>query len=83
MSSAVGQRRGLDLMLLWLWRRLAAIALTGPLAWEPPYAVGAALKSKEEKMDWIDKKRWWGEQTKQNPEMSPQDLHRVSCSDST
>ena len=29
-------------MLLWLWRRLAATALIGPLAWEPPYAVGAA-----------------------------------------
>ena len=34
-----------DLALLWLWRsRLAAIAPIGPLAWEPPYAVGVALK---------------------------------------
>ena len=31
-------------MLLWLRRRLAATAPTQPLAWEPPYAVGAALK---------------------------------------
>ena len=31
-------------MLLWLWRRPVAIALTRPLAWEPPYAVGAALE---------------------------------------
>ena len=30
--------------LLWLWCRPAAVALTGPLAWEPPYAVGAALE---------------------------------------
>ena len=34
-------------MLLWLWSRPAAAALTGPLAWEPPYAVGAALKRKK------------------------------------
>jgi len=31
-------------MLLWLCCRLAATALLGPLAWEPPYATGAALK---------------------------------------
>ena len=29
---------------LWLWYRLAATAPIGPLAWEPPYATGAALK---------------------------------------
>ena len=29
-------------MLLWLWRRLVATAPIGPLAWEPPYAAGAA-----------------------------------------
>ena len=33
-----------DLALLWLWRRLAVVALIWPLAWELPYAVGAALK---------------------------------------
>ena len=32
--------------MLWLWYRLAAVALIGPLAWEPPYAVGVALKGK-------------------------------------
>ena len=32
-------------MLLWLWHRLVATAPTGPLAWEPPYAAGAALKT--------------------------------------
>ena len=31
-------------MLLWLWRRPAATAPIGPLAWEPPYAMGAALE---------------------------------------
>ena len=30
--------------LLWLWCRPAAIAPIRPLAWEPPYATGAALK---------------------------------------
>ena len=49
MSCGVGCRRGLDLALLWLWRRLAAIALTGPLSWEPPYAMGMTLKTKKEK----------------------------------
>ena len=32
------------LELLWLWHRLAAVALIWPLAWEPPHAWGAALK---------------------------------------
>ena len=34
-------------MLLWLWHRLAAVAAIRPLAWEPPYAAGAALKRKK------------------------------------
>ena len=29
---------------LWLWRRPVATALIGPLAWEPPYAVGTVLE---------------------------------------
>ena len=33
--------------LLWLGRRLAAVALIRPLAWEPPQAADAALKSKK------------------------------------
>ena len=33
-----------DLALLWLRHRLAAAVPTGPLAWEPPFATGAALK---------------------------------------
>ena len=35
-SCGVGRRCGSDLVLLWLWHRLAAIALIGPLAWESP-----------------------------------------------
>jgi len=45
---------GSDPALLWLWRRLVATAPIGPLAWEPPYAAGAALektKKKKKKSD--------------------------------
>ena len=31
---------------MWLWVRPVAIDLIGPIAWEPPYATGAALKRK-------------------------------------
>ena len=44
MSCGVGGRRGSDVALLWLWHRLVATAQIRPLAWEPPYATGAALK---------------------------------------
>ena len=37
MNCGVGRRQNLDLVLLWLWYRPAAIALIKPLAWEPPY----------------------------------------------
>ena len=43
MSCGVGRRRDLDLVLLWLWGRLVAIAPIRPLAWEPAYAAGEAL----------------------------------------
>ena len=38
--------RGPDPTLLWLWCRPAATAPIRPLAWEPPYALGVALKKK-------------------------------------
>jgi len=47
-NCGVGHRLGSDPALLWLWCRLAATALTGPLAWELPYATGGALKSKKQ-----------------------------------
>ena len=49
MSCDVGCRRGLDPVLLWLWCRLEATALTQPLTWEPPYAAGVALKRQTKK----------------------------------
>ena len=48
-SCGVGRRRGLDLMLLPLWGRPAAIAPIRPLAWKRPYAVSADLKKKKKK----------------------------------
>ena len=47
MSCGIGHRRGSDPVLLWLWCRPAATALIRPLNWEPPNAVGAALKMAE------------------------------------
>ena len=46
MSCGVVHRRGSNLALLWLWYRSAPIQ---PLAWEPPYAVGVALKKKKKR----------------------------------
>ena len=37
----------LELVLLWLWRRLAAAAPTEPLARKLPYATDAAIKRKK------------------------------------
>ena len=44
MSCGVDCRRGLDPPCLWLWHSPAATAPTLPLAWELPYATGAALE---------------------------------------
>ena len=46
-SCGVGHRQGSDPVLPCLWCRLVAAALIGPLAWEPPYAVGVTLKRKK------------------------------------
>ena len=47
MSYGAGRRHSSDLQLL--WHRLAAVAPIRPLAWEPPYAVGVALKKTKDK----------------------------------
>ena len=44
----VGLIHGSDMVWLWLW--LVTTVLIGSLAWETPYAVGGALKSKKRKM---------------------------------
>ena len=38
-----------DPKLLWLWCKLAVVSLIRPLAWEPPYTAGSALKRQETK----------------------------------
>ena len=57
MSCGVGHRHGSDLALIWLWHRLAATAPIRPLAWEPPYATGAAQENgkKRKKIQTVEK----------------------------
>ena len=47
MSCGIGLRLSSDVALLCLWRRPAAVASIRPLAWEPPYAAGTALKGQK------------------------------------
>ena len=49
MSCGVGHRHSSDPKLPWLWCRPVATALIQPLAWEPAYAVGVALKRQTNK----------------------------------
>ena len=46
---SVGHRCSSDMVLQWLWRRPASTAPIRPLAWECPYAMGAALKRQKDK----------------------------------
>ena len=57
MSYGVGHRRGLGLVWLWLWYRLAATARIRPLAWEPPCAAGVALKGQKDQKKKKKKKK--------------------------
>ena len=49
MSCGVGRRQGWDPTLLWLWCRPVAEALIRPLAWEPAYATGVAIRRQKTK----------------------------------
>ena len=68
MNCGVGRSHGSDPELLWLWCRPAATALIRPLAWEPTYAVDAALKrqKKQKTKNKINKKKpqWVKEEMK-------------------
>ena len=64
--------------MLWLWCRWAAVALIGPLAWEPPYAVGVALRSKEEKKKKPNKKK---KKKKTNQQKTNKQMKRNDFSD--
>ena len=51
MRCGVVYRCGSDPTFLWLWCRPAVVALIRPLAWEPPCALGVALKSQKKKKE--------------------------------
>ena len=71
MSCGVGCTRSSDLALLWLWRRPVATAPMRPLAWEPAYAMGAALeKDKKDKTN----KQFSKSKTSQEYKLYMQDL---------
>ena len=57
MSCGVGHRHGSYPTLRWLWCRPMATGLIQSLAWEPPYAAGAALKRQKKKKKKKKKKR--------------------------
>ena len=47
MNCGADHRHSSDLVLLWLWYSPAAVALIGPLVWEPPYAAGVVLEGQK------------------------------------
>ena len=49
-----------DPALLWLWCRPAATAPIRPLTWEPPYAMGEALKKKDKRQKTKNKQKTMG-----------------------
>ena len=55
-----------DPELLWLWCRLAPVALICPLAWEPPYATGEALKRQKTK----NKFSWYPHKNRETDEIN-------------
>ena len=48
LNCGIGHRHGLDMALLWLWCRLAAVAPIQPLAWELPGPKKKKKKKPEE-----------------------------------
>jgi len=71
-SCGVGCRRGSDPALLWLWRRPVATAPIGPLAWEPPYAAGAAQEIATTKDKRQKKKKKRNKEPRNKPTVSLQ-----------
>ena len=56
MSCCLGRTCGLDLALLWLWRRPAAAALIQPLVWELPCAMGVDTHTQKKEEEEKEKK---------------------------
>ena len=59
----VGCRCGSDPVLLWLCYRPAATAPIGPLAWEPPHAMGVVLKRQKEQQQQQQQKKPYNRET--------------------
>ena len=68
-SCGVGLRHSSDPVLLWLWCRPAATAPIRPLAWEPPYAAGVALKDKIKNI-YILQRMVLGNENKNKPKLA-------------
>ena len=68
-----------DLVLLWLWCKLTARAPIRPLAWEPPYATGAALKRPKKKKKSHQQQWAWGLQPAEVPFPPSQRQHAKYC----
>ena len=56
-NCGVGCRHSSDPMLLWLWHRLAMVALIRSLVWELPYAADVPLPPKKRKKKKRKKKK--------------------------
>ena len=54
----------MDLALLWLWHRLVSTAPIRPVAWDPPCAMGVALKTKTKKTQNRCERTWPGNRDK-------------------
>ena len=57
MSCGVGHTGDSDPALLWLWCRLAATSPIRPIAWEPPYATGVALRKTKRQQQKINERK--------------------------
>ena len=66
------------MVLQWLWRRPASTAPIRPLAWECPYAMGAALKRQKDKkknLNYFLKKLYLGNSHCGAAETNPTNIH--------
>ena len=76
MHCGAGFRCDLDLAGLWLWSRPAATAPIQPLAWETPYASGAALKKKKK---WKERKEGKRKERKKEKKRKEKKKRKRNC----
>ena len=70
MSCGVDCRQGSDPALLWLWLWPAAMAPIRPLAWETPYAMGAAQEMAKRQQQQQQQKGCHGNSCEQRGEVT-------------